>query len=94
MKRILYFILLIAELTVGALLMSALWDSSLYIPVAVAAVALVALLVWHIVLLVRAKDATEKRMILVRIALVMLVPGVAFALTYVGVAIAFIIAYI
>ena len=94
MKKILYFVLLIAELVVGALLMYALYDSAMYIPVAIAAVALAASLVWHVVLLVKAADDVAKRMVLLRIALIMLIPCAVFAVTYIGVGIAFIIAFV
>ena len=93
MKKVFYFILLIAELFVGATLMSALWNSTLYIPIAVAAVALVVVQTLLIVLLVRAKDAAAKRKIMLWIALAMLIPCAVFAVTYVAVAIAFIVAF-
>jgi hypothetical protein len=56
-KKLLYFILIAAELFVGVLLMSSLWMSGLYIPIAIAAVALVALLIWQLVLLSGRTDA-------------------------------------
>ena len=93
MKKVLYFILLIAELFVGVLLMSALWNSSLYIPIAVAAVALLALQVRQIILYSKATDVAVKRKILLRIALIMLIPIAVFIVTYVGVAIMFVIAF-
>lgn len=93
MKKVLYFILLIAELFVGVLLMSALWNSSLYIPIAVTAVALLALQVWQIILYSKATDIAVKRKILTRIALIMLIPIAVFIVTYVGVAIMFVIAF-
>lgn len=48
MKRLLYFILLIAELFVGSLLMISVWDALFYIPIAVLAI-VVGLLIWQIV---------------------------------------------
>ena len=93
MKRILYFILLAVELFVGACLMISLWDSSLYIPMAIAIIAVLALLTWQIVLFAKATDVGIKEKILFRIALIMLIPIAVFAITYVFVAIAFILAF-
>ena len=81
MKRILYFALLIAELFVGSLLMISLWDSSLYIPVAVSAAAVVGLLIWQLVRYVRATDLETKKKILINIALFALVPVGVFFIT-------------
>lgn len=94
MKKILYFVLLVAELFVGVLLMSALWSNSLYIPAAATAVVLVAMMTWQTVLLKRAPDAQTRRKIMLRIALVMLIPVVVFIVTYIAVAVALIIAFI
>ena len=93
MKKVLYFIFLLAELFVGALLMWSLWDSSLYIPIAAAAL-LVAALVWQGVLYFKAADENAKRKIMVHIALAMLIPVAVFAVTYIVVAIAFIVAFV
>jgi hypothetical protein len=94
MKKVLYFILIIAELFVGALLMSALWNSSLYIPIALAVVALVAMVTWQLVRFAKAKDPAAKRKSMLVIALAMLIPTLVFAVTYIVVAIAFIIAFV
>ncbi len=93
MKKILYFILLAAELFIGVLLMMALWNSALYIPLAVSAVAMVALLIWQIVLLAGATDVAVKRRLMVGIALTMLIPIAVFIVTYIVVAIAFVIVF-
>ena len=93
MKKILYIILLAAELLVGIPFMISLWDSSLYIPIAIAAVALAALLTWQIILFVKATNAAIKRKILSRIALVMLVPIAVFFATYIVIAIVFVVAF-
>ena len=93
MRKILYFILLAAELFVGVLLMMSLWNSSLYIPIAIATVGLVALLTWQIVLFAKATDIAVKRKIMLGIALSMLIPIAVFFVTYIGVAIVFIIAF-
>ena len=93
MKKILYLILLAAELFVGILLMISLWESSLYIPIAISAVALVALLTWQIVLFFKASDMALKKKIMLRIALIMLIPCAVFIATYIFVVIVFVIAY-
>ena len=93
MKKILYFALLAAELFVGMLLLSALWNSAFYIPIAVAVVALVVMLTWQIILLVKATEGEVKRRIMQRIAFVMLIPTAVFVATYIIVAVAFIIAF-
>ena len=93
MKKALYFILLAVELFVGALLMSSLWTSSLYIPIAVAVVSVVALLVWQIIKLRRASDPEVKKKILRNIALILMIPVAIFFVTYLVVAVAFVIAF-
>ena len=93
MKKILYFTLLIAELFVGVLFMCGLWNSSLYFPIAIAAVALIAILTWQIILYTKTSDTTLKKKILLRIALAMLIPIAVFFITYIVIAIWFIIAF-
>lgn len=94
MKKTLYFILLAAELFFGACLMLALCNSSLYIPVVIAVVALAVLLTWQIVLLRRATDSATRGRALTAIALIMLIPVAVFFMTYVFIAVAMIIAFI
>jgi hypothetical protein len=94
MKKLLYFILLGAELFVSSLFLSSLWMSTLYIPFVFAIVALAAILIWQIVLYTKATDAYAKRKFMVYIALAMLIPIAVFVVTYVGVAIIFTIAYV
>jgi hypothetical protein len=94
MKKILYFVLLIAELFVGSVLMISLWDSSLYIPLAVSVGAVVGLLIWQLVRYIKITDAAVKKKIFRNIALIMLIPIAVFFITYVVVAIAFIIAFV
>ena len=94
MKKILYYMLLGAELFVGTLLMIALCNSSLYIPVALVVLAMVALLTWQIKSFRKTEDPARRRKILLRIALILLIPGAVFMITYIAVAIAFIIAFI
>ena len=93
MKKVLYFVLLIAELFVDSVLMISLFDSSLYIPLAVSVVAVVGLLVWQLVRYVKVAELAVKRKLLRNIALIMLIPIAVFFVTYVVIAIAFIIAF-
>ena len=93
MKKILYFILLAAELFVDVLFMMALANSSLYIPIAIAIVATLAMLIWLIILFAKAEDKKAKRKFMLGIALSMLIPLIVFAITYVVVAAMFVIAF-
>lgn len=93
MKKILYFILLAAELFVGTCLMISLWDSSLYIPMAIAIIAVVALLTWQIILFFKTADNTVKSRIMLKIALIMLIPIAVSVIMIIVIAIAFIIAF-
>ena len=91
MKKILYFILLIAELFAGVMLMISLWDTLWYAPIAVSAI-VVGLLIWRIVRYFKVTDPDAKIKILFHIAFIMLIPIAAYFLTYLGIAIAVIIA--
>ncbi len=93
MKKILYFILLAAELFVDVLFMMALANSSLYIPIAIAIVATLAALIWLIILFAKAEDKKTRIKIMLGIALSMLIPLIVFAITFVVVAAMFIIAF-
>ena len=93
MKKVLYFILLASELFVDVLFMMALANSSLYIPIAIAIVATLAALIWLIILFAKAEDKKAKRKFMLGIALSMLIPLIVFAITFVAVAIMFIIAF-
>ena len=93
MKKILYFILLAAELFVDVLFMMALANSSLYIPIAIAIVATLVVLIWLIILFAKAEDKKAKRKFMLGIALSMLIPLIVFAITCVVVAIMFIIEF-
>lgn len=93
MKKILYFILLAAELFVDVLFMMALANSSLYIPIVIAVVATLAMLIWLIILFAKAEDKKAKRKFMLGIALSMLIPPIVFAIMFVVVAIMFIIAF-
>jgi hypothetical protein len=93
MKKILYFILLAAELFVDVLFMMALANSSLYIPIAIAIVATLVALIWLIILFAKAEDKKAKRKFMLGIALSMLIPLIVFAITYVVIAVMFIISF-
>lgn len=93
MKKVLYLLLLVGEAFVGTLLMTALCNSALYIPVAAVAVAVVGLLIWQLVRYGKTSDPAVKKKILRNIALILLIPSAAFAITFVGVAISFIVAF-
>ena len=93
MKKVLYFILLAAELFVDVLFMMALANSSLYIPIAIAIVATLAALIWLIILFAKAEDKKTRIKIMLGIAMSMLIPLIVFAITFVVVAAMFIIAF-
>lgn len=93
MKKVLFFILLAAELFVDVLFMMALANSSLYIPIAIAIVATLVVLIWLIILFAKAEDKKAKRKFMLGIALSMLIPLIVFAITYVVVAAMFVIAF-
>ena len=93
MKKVLYFILLAAELFDDVLFMMALANSSLYIPIAIAIVATLVALIWLIILFAKAEDKKAKRKFMLGIALSMLIPLIVFAITYVVVAAMFVIAF-
>ena len=93
MKKILYFILLAAELFVDVLFMMGLANSSLYIPIVIAIVATLAALIWLIILFAKAEDKKTRIKIMLGIALSMLIPLIVFAITFVVVAVLFVIAF-
>ena len=93
MKKVLYFILLAAELFVDVLFMMALANSSLYIPIAIAIVATLVALIWLILLFAKAEDKKAKRKFMLGIALSMLIPLIVFAITFVVVAVLFVIGF-
>ena len=93
MKKVLYFILLASELFVDVLFMMALANSSLYIPIAIAIVATLVALIWLIILFAKAEDKKAKRKFMLGIALSMLIPLIVFAITFVVIAVMFIIAF-
>ena len=93
MKKVLYFILLAAELFVDVLFMMALANSSLYIPIAIAIVATLVALIWLIILFAKAEDKKAKRKFMLGIALSMLIPLIVFAITFIVVAVLFVLGF-
>ena len=93
MKKVLYFLLLAAELFVDVLFMMGLADSSLYIPIAIAVVATLATLIWLIILFAKTEDKKAKRKFMLGIALSMLIPLIVYAITFFVVAVLFVIAF-
>ena len=94
MKKILCFVFLIAELFVDSVLMISLFDSLLYIPLAVSVAAVVGLLIWQLVRYVKVAELAVKRRLWRNIALIMLIPVAVFFITYVVIAIALMMAFI
>ena len=92
MKRLRYFILIAVELFVGALLMISLWESLLYVPIAVSAI-VAGLLIWQLVRYFKTNAPETKIKVLRNIVWVLFIPIAVFALTYLVVAIAFIIGF-
>ena len=93
MKKVLFFILLAAELFVDVLFMMALANSSLYIPIEIAIVATLVALIWLIILFAKAEDKKTRIKIMLGIALSMLIPLIGFGITFVVVAAMFLIAF-
>ena len=93
MKKILYIILLLAELFFGSLFWLSLWSSNLIITCISVIVALVALSAWQIFALVKTTDQTKKRKILRNIALIFLLPTATFIAVFIYVAVGLIIAF-
>ena len=60
MKKVLYFILLTAELVVGFLLMNLAWVNTFEIPCIITAVIWAALMVWQIILLQKRRMQQQK----------------------------------
>ena len=77
-KRVLYILLLLAELVLDTLLMSVLWSITLVIPVLAIMAVSTGLLVWQIIALVRAADPNKKRKKKRNIVLILLLPIAIF----------------
>lgn len=93
MKKSLYFPLFIVELFVGVMLMISLLEGLFYIPIAVSAV-VAGLLIWQLVWYFKTDNTSARSNILRNIALILLIPIAAFIVTYIVVAIAFIVAFV
>ena len=78
MKKVLYFILLAAELALGAVCMNIIWNATLQLPCVIVAIVCAALLVWQVIKLVKATDDAAKRKAKRNIALVLLIPTIVF----------------
>ena len=78
MKKVLYVILLLAELAVGALLLSAAWNGIGRIPCVIAIALWAVLLVWQIVALKKNTDEAKAHKIKRNIALIMLIPSATY----------------
>ena len=76
----------------GSLMMISLWDTLFFIPIAVSAI-VVGLFIWQLVWYFKTNNTAIKKKILRNIALIMLIPIAVFVVTYVVIAIAFIIAF-
>ena len=93
MKKILYVLLLAAELFIGSLFISSLWMSSLYIPVVFAIASVIALAAWQISSYLKTNDTEQRRKKLRNIAWIASIPIATFIITYIVVAIVFIIGF-
>ena len=78
MKKVLYLILLLAELVVGICLMSSAWDSIGWLPCVITIAVWAALLIWQAAKLKKNSDAAKARRIRRNIALIMLIPAVLY----------------
>ena len=83
MKKVLYILMLVVEFVIGALLMELAYHNTFEIATVITVIATLALAVWQIVELIRAKDATAKGKIKRNIALIMLIPVAAFIIMFV-----------
>ena len=82
MKKVLYIILLLAELVVGALLMSWAWVNIGWLPCVIIIAVWAALLAWQVVKLKKNSDAAKARKIKLNIALIMMIPSTSFIITF------------
>ena len=92
-KRVLYILLLLAELVLDTLLMSVLWSITLVIPVLAIMVVSTGLLVWQIIALVRAADPNKKRKKKRNIALILLLPIAIFLILFIWFIVAMMIGF-
>ena len=92
-KRVLYILLLLAELALDTLLMSVLWSITLIIPALAIMAITTGLLVWQFVVLVCAADAGRKRKKMRNIALILLIPTAIFLVFFIWFIIAMMIGF-
>ena len=78
MKKALYILLLLAELVIGFLLLSAAWANIGWLPCVIAIAVWAALLAWQIVMLKKNSDAAKAWKIKRNIALIMLIPSAVY----------------
>ena len=78
MRKILYIILLLAELVIDALLMNLAWMNTMEIPCIITIVVWAALMVWQGIMLMKAQSSVSKGKLMRNIALVMLLPIISF----------------
>ena len=78
MKKALYILLLLAELVIGFLLLSAAWANIGWLPCVITIVLWAVLLVWQIVVLKKNTDEAKARKIKRNIALIMLIPSAVY----------------
>jgi hypothetical protein len=83
MKKVFYIILLIAELFIDAILMNLAWNNTFELASVITSIVCAALVIWQIVMLVIKKDSATRKKIMRNIALVMLLPVVAFIIMFI-----------
>ena len=83
MKRVLYFVMLVAQFVLASILMELAYRNTFEIPTLITVTVTLALVVWQTVKLIRAKDATAKGKIKRNIAFIMLVPVASFIIMFV-----------
>lgn len=88
-----YLILLAAELFIGTLLLMSLWSSNMTITCGITIALTVGLAVWQIVRLICAKDEAVKKKSRRNIALILLLPIIAFIAVALYVVIGLVIAF-
>ena len=93
MKKLVYFVLLAAELFLGTLLLMSLWSNNMTVTCIASVAVMLALLMWQVIRFFRVTDLTAKTKILRNIALIMLIPLAVFIVVFLYGAIVFIIAF-
>ena len=78
MKKVFYVLFLLAELVLDLMLLSVLWNSTLYIEIVMIVILWAAILVWLLLKLKRADDTAIKRKLYRRLILGMATPAFLF----------------